>query len=320
MRRTFLSCLALLACGGLTAGMPTDSSLFNEIRVGDRVLVLQYGPWLENMTAIDAGPGLVVVDTWSSPSAAAEARNRIVEVFQKPVALVINTHHHWDHTFGNQAFADVEIMGHRFDPVDMQNEYGDLDRRRKSIGAALATNPHESIRKYIRGVIEETDTDLRLTPPNRLVDDRMVLQFGDLAVRFYHVPGLHARTNLTVFVPDLGLLFTRREFDGKTLPVLETGVDLAKLTESMEDIRRSNMPVRYLIPGHGQYVEDPDLSIPLAYLLSLGDAVKKAMRSGKNVDTMDVRGGFEAFPQVASAQNVHEKNIRILWDALELQP
>jgi len=82
------------------------------------------GPWLENMTILDAGPSLVVVDTWSSPQAAASTKALIDQRFHKPVSHVINTHHHWDHTFGNQVFSDAVIVGHRLCAEDMKADYG----------------------------------------------------------------------------------------------------------------------------------------------------------------------------------------------------
>jgi glyoxylase-like metal-dependent hydrolase (beta-lactamase superfamily II) len=58
---------------------------------------------------------VLVVDTHSKPSAARELVAEIKKLTDKPVRYVVNTHFHWDHYQGNQAYpaswpAGVEII------------------------------------------------------------------------------------------------------------------------------------------------------------------------------------------------------------------
>jgi glyoxylase-like metal-dependent hydrolase (beta-lactamase superfamily II) len=111
-------------------GAGAKSPISRETRLSDRVLILYHAPWNETMTAIDAGPSLIVVDAWGSLAAAREARVRIEGIFHKRVGYVVNTHHHWGHTFGNAAFADAVIVGHEFCPQDMKDDYADAAKRK----------------------------------------------------------------------------------------------------------------------------------------------------------------------------------------------
>src|SRR5215831_89187 len=59
--------------------------------------------------------GVLVVDTHSKPSAARALIAQIKALTDKPVKYVVNTHFHWDHYQGNQAYpsswpAGVEII------------------------------------------------------------------------------------------------------------------------------------------------------------------------------------------------------------------
>src|SRR5215471_14614684 len=59
--------------------------------------------------------GVLVVDTHSKPSAARGLIEQIKKLTNKPVRYVVNTHFHWDHYQGNQAYpsswpAGVEII------------------------------------------------------------------------------------------------------------------------------------------------------------------------------------------------------------------
>ena len=58
---------------------------------------------------------VLVVDTHSKPSAARALIEQVKKLTDKPVKYVVNTHFHWDHYQGNQAYpsswpAGVEII------------------------------------------------------------------------------------------------------------------------------------------------------------------------------------------------------------------
>jgi len=284
-----------------------------EIPLGPRVLILQQGIWQENMTVLDAGPSLVVVDTWSSPQAAARAKVLIDQRFHKPVSHVINTHHHWDHTFGNQVFSDAVIVGHRLCMEDMKAEYATAETRAQVFDKAIAASAGPQ-REFIAAVKGQIAQGFRLTVPNHAVGDHEILRVGDLSIGLYHVPGLHTRSNLTIHVPDLGLLFTRREFQAGSLPVLETGVDLGKLTGSLDAVLASGQPVRAILVGHGQPVEDPDLKVPLTYLRTLADAVRTGRQEGRGLDQVKDDPRLRAIPEVVKDPRLHRANLDLVWE------
>ena len=68
-----------------------------------------------NAAIILLDDGVLVVDTHSKPSAARALIEQIRKLTDKPVKFVVNTHFHWDHYQGNQAYpsswpAGVEII------------------------------------------------------------------------------------------------------------------------------------------------------------------------------------------------------------------
>ena len=55
----------------------------------------------------------MVIDSEITPAAARALVADLKAITNKPVRFVIDTHYHYDHLFGNQAFApDVQIIGH----------------------------------------------------------------------------------------------------------------------------------------------------------------------------------------------------------------
>src|SRR5258705_9502962 len=68
-----------------------------------------------NAAIIILSDSVLVVDTHSKPSAARALIEQIRKLTDKPVRYVVNTHFHWDHYQGNQAYpsswpAGVEII------------------------------------------------------------------------------------------------------------------------------------------------------------------------------------------------------------------
>jgi glyoxylase-like metal-dependent hydrolase (beta-lactamase superfamily II) len=240
--------------------VPTESARFTETRLNDRILILHHAPWSETMTVVDAGPSLIIVDTWGSLKAAEKAKIRIEAIFDKPVSHVINTHHHWDHTFGNQAFKGATIVGHRFCAGDMRASYEDQAVRKLKLKESASLADNNVIRRYVLEVAAESAVEaFRLCPPNHPAGERDTLSVGDLTILCYHTPGIHTRSNLTVFIPELGIVFGRREFAGGGPVRLEPGVDPEVIVRVLEDILDSGRTVHYLIPGHGDPIADPDL-------------------------------------------------------------
>jgi glyoxylase-like metal-dependent hydrolase (beta-lactamase superfamily II) len=281
----------------------------NDVRVDKRVLVLQMGPWFDTMTVIDAGKSLVVVDTWASHIAAARAKEIIDKTFGKPVSHVINTHYHWDHTFGNQVFEGATIIGHELCREDMETEYGKLEGRLKAIRTIIdGADPETEQYSHFSLILEQLEDGHRLVVPDHLVGDSEEITIDKLTFKLYHVPGLHTRSNLTIHVQELGLVFTRHNFHHTQLPRLETGVEMDKLIGSLEDILSCRKPVKHILVGHGSPLSDPKLEVALAYLEELQRAVTTARAKSMTPEAC------AAMVEVAdNHKEQHLNNVLILW-------
>ncbi|HKF48519.1 MAG TPA: MBL fold metallo-hydrolase [Terracidiphilus sp.] len=89
---------------------PTDASdLFDLHKAADGVFFAHARPQTVincNAAIFVRSKDVVIVDAHSKPSAAASLIAQIRrDITEKPVRYVINTHFHWDHTQGNQAYA-----------------------------------------------------------------------------------------------------------------------------------------------------------------------------------------------------------------------
>ena len=71
------------------------------------------GTWWINNTAFVAAPdGVVVVDTCATERRTRAFLETLAGVTSAPVRLVVNTHHHGDHTHGNWLVPGATVVGH----------------------------------------------------------------------------------------------------------------------------------------------------------------------------------------------------------------
>src|SRR5215467_13139039 len=102
-------------CGHEGAG--AGDARFDIKPVADGVHVAVAAPAYKvnsNTAIIESDDGVVIVDTHSKPSAARVIVERLRDLTTKPVRYVVNTHFHWDHWHGNEAYPaaypDAEIV------------------------------------------------------------------------------------------------------------------------------------------------------------------------------------------------------------------
>ncbi len=106
----------------------------------------------------------------------------------KPVATVVNTHHHWDHSGGVRAYmaAGIPVVTHLRNAAFIRG----LASARKTIDPdALSRRPR--------------------VPVVRTLTDSMVLGEGDSRVVIYSIPTIHAEGVLAAYVPASRILFAR---------------------------------------------------------------------------------------------------------------
>ncbi len=167
---------------------------FGEVAAG--VYVLRY-PVLDVNTTLVVGDGTaLVVDTLSTAAQAAELADAIRRVTPYPW-LVVNTHHHYDHCFGNATLAGdagAVIWGHE--------ETLALLRDR---GAAMQREVVEQWAPHDPAFAAELAA-VTIVPPNRTVHQESTLDVGGRAVVLQHLGRAHTAGDLVARVPDADLV------------------------------------------------------------------------------------------------------------------
>jgi glyoxylase-like metal-dependent hydrolase (beta-lactamase superfamily II) len=166
------------------------------------------GSHADHFPVIVANDGLIVVDTCMYPSIAAKVKAKIVkDLGRSDFLYLINTHHHWDHTCGNQTFSETTIIGHEFTPIDMKKFTGDNFRGFMDYRKDYYTKKGDALTLKLLAGLER---DFVATPPTRTFADKEIMRLKGLTLVLYHVgrdgaaPSLydHTRSDIFIYIPE----------------------------------------------------------------------------------------------------------------------
>lgn len=287
MRFKQLLIVGLIACvcaAFLTAQTDDDIPITTQ-RLSNRVLVLSETLMNNNVVAIASEKGIVVVDTSGLPSTAAEIRRIIEKEFGRTdFAYVINTHSHWDHTFGNQVFPGAIIIGHDEVNAGMALDKDILPRRIASLesnhqnetarlksvpaGSEEARNIRASLKAMEREIHDFKNVFVS-TPPWITFNDRMILDLGDLTVNLDYFGRAHSTSDIFVHVPEEGILMTGDLFLDQRWVPLFAGQPVLDIDRWLEVLSRAldgrDAPSK-VIPAHMDIWEAEKLALWKDYI------------------------------------------------------
>lgn len=159
--------------------------------VGDRVFTRHFDFFDQQIGVVLGGSEVLVVDTRSTPAQAREIVDDLRELTRDPVSVVVDTHWHFDHTFGNSVFRPAAIWGH---VRAAQRLRTDGDKARREVAAGIPT-------------LAADLAEVVIDPPEHTFDERATIQLGDRVVELsYHGRG-HTDGDIAVLVPDAHVLF-----------------------------------------------------------------------------------------------------------------
>lgn len=174
----------------------------------------------------------LVVDSHVTPAAARALLESIPVITDKPVRYLVNSHYHFDHAHGAQAFPEgIEIIGHEFTRKKLNGELGNVleENTFKSFSdpvpstvaslerqAAAETDParkaqlierHRVQRDYMNAIGE-----VRPTPPNITLETKMtlfqVVADGSREIQLRHFGRAHTGGDVVVYLPQDKIVFT----------------------------------------------------------------------------------------------------------------
>ncbi|NGN66637.1 MBL fold metallo-hydrolase [Streptomyces sp. A7024] len=229
-----------------------------QLAPGVHAYVQPDGGWcLSNAGFVSDGTTTLLVDTAATESRALKLRDTVLASGAPQPTMVVNTHHHGDHTYGNSVFAPAAaVIGHR------------------NCRAEVAANG-----KQLHLLWPDNDFgEITVNPPNLTYDDTLTLHVGDTEVQLIHPGVAHTTGDTIVWLPQQRVVFTGDlAFHGGS-PFIPMG----SLTGSLAalDLLRS-LGARTVVAGHGSVTDPGVFDATERYLRFVADLAQEGYAAGR---------------------------------------
>ncbi|MGW5237561.1 MBL fold metallo-hydrolase [Monashia sp. NPDC004114] len=244
------------------------------IEVADRVFVARYPQWDVNVGLVLGRDGAVVVDTRASDIEGTEVLDDVRRLGRDlTVRHVVNTHVHFDHTFGNLAFDVATIHAH--DNVG-RSYVADAERIKAAFRADPGDGPEMGY--TAKDAAEVMATQVR--GPDRTFATSATIDLGDRVITMTYAGRGHTDGDVAVFVPDTDAMFLGDLIEESAPPSF--GGDSWPL--DWADTLTSHLvwlaDATVVVPGHGLPVDTAFVTRQRDEVAIVGDVIQERQSAG----------------------------------------
>jgi cyclase len=195
-----------------------------------------------NVYLIEGTQHWFVIDTFLGPAAIAEIATFLETDLDASTTIVVNTHAHFDHFWGNGAFRNATIIGHVLCKRDIKRTQ-QIKILEKNAGLQ-------------QGQVE-------LVAPQLTFEKRLVFEVD--GVEMFHSPG-HTRDSISIIDHEDQVLLVGDNI-GLPIPSIYPGVQIEDYIETLENYRALALPK--IISSHYNQIEAGLIDTNLQYLRKL---------------------------------------------------
>jgi glyoxylase-like metal-dependent hydrolase (beta-lactamase superfamily II) len=202
------------------------------VEIAEGVFVRRY-PFLDqNIGVVIGEAGILVVDSRASEGHAREVLEDLRVITPLAPTVIVNTHAHWDHCFGNRAFRPCTIWGHASAALFLTRTLDDQRATTVSADPALA------------GEMASFVPDL----PDRTLTDLATIDLGGRTVELRFLGRGHTDNDIVALVQGAGVVFAGDLIEGGNPPFFGDGfpIDWPATDDALVALEASSY-----VPGHG---------------------------------------------------------------------
>jgi cyclase len=260
-----------------------------------------------NVGFIDTDKGWIVIDTTSSP-AEIQALLDAAGVKPEEICLVINTHYHADHTWGNQVF-DCPILAHRLCRDRMK---ANLKGSWSPAGIAKMLDEYEARDPTAATELRQKLTDLSITLPTEVIAGHRALRLGNVRIELIHLDG-HTPGSVIVWLPDATVLYAGDLLFIGRYPYI-SDADTPSLIEALKKLL--GFKATKIVPGHGPLCGVPEVVKLRNYLQSTWGWTKDQLKKGRSIEEIASDRAAPRYVEEDQPRGRREENIRVMAEQI----
>ncbi|MBI3405940.1 MAG: MBL fold metallo-hydrolase [Acidobacteria bacterium] len=235
----------------------------------------------------------LLIEGHNLPAGAAYELETLRTVSQVPVTGALNTHYHFDHTFGNSYYGSqgIPVWAHPKTATMMVEKYGRLQGHLDNIltpfQKALAEAKDETAKSHAQGDlnamqvlsngIKSSVLSLPNVPLTQLARGPFLVDLGGMKLSIEAHPG-HTPTDVMIRIPDQNITFTGDLLFNGSYPVAFDSLPSRWLKAL--GILASFGKDALFVPGHGAICGQEPIANEKAILEDLGAHAKKMFDAG----------------------------------------
>jgi cyclase len=229
-----------------------------EVAEGIYAYVQPDGTWFLNNTGIFVGKrSTILVDQCGTVERGRALMAAADRLSAGPVEVLVNTHHHGDHTFGNFLVSESAcIIGHRLTREEVIATGTTI--------TALFAGPEWG--------------DIEVRPPDVTFEQDLTLWLDETEIRLLHFGRpAHTTNDTVVWIPDLGVVFAGDlAFNGGTPFALQGSI--TGWLKTLNEVRA--LGATTVVPGHGAVTGPEVFDDAERYLTFVWDTAVAAREAG----------------------------------------
>ena len=259
------------------------------VELGDRVFVRRYAFFDQNIGVVLGDDAALVIDTRSTHAQAREIVADLRRLTPSPVTVVVDTHGHFDHAYGNHVFRPAPIWGHEGCVAFMART---AEARRPRIAAE---NPN--IAADLPNVV--------IDPPDKTFSETAYVEVGGRRVELRFLGRGHTDHDIVVDVRDAGVLFAGDLLENGAVPSFG---DAYPLDWPETASRVAELTYGVVVPGHGDHGGRAFADEQSAAMGQLAFLARRVRDDDLTIDEAMAQTPFPAYP----AEDVRKPLLRAL--------
>ncbi|HEU0243929.1 MAG TPA: MBL fold metallo-hydrolase [Candidatus Limnocylindrales bacterium] len=229
------------------------------VEIGERVFVRRYAFFDQNIVVVLGHEEALVLDTRTTARQAREILDDLRELGSPVVGIVVNSHGHSDHAFGNSVFRPAPIWGHER-AAEMIRRTG--DRQRDGVSAAIPD-------------LAADLAEVVLDPPDRTFRERATICMDDgREVQLAYLGRGHTDNDIVLQVADADVLCAGDLLENGATPFYGDGfpMDWPATAEALLAMTGERTVV---VPGHGDHDGRAFVESQLVGFRAVADAARR---------------------------------------------
>lgn len=250
------------------------------------------GAAISNSGILDLGGQTVIFDTFLTPQAALDLRQAAEEITGRLPQIVVNSHYHNDHIWGNQAFVpEAQIVSSARTRQliatagleELQWYSANSAQQLASFQARYQNTDDEQQRNqlamwigYYAGLVEAMP-HLSVCMPAITFKDTLEIHGSSRTAELITFEGAHTESDTVLYLPEEGIVFMSDLLFVGCHPYLADG-DPLQLLKALKELDRFDAAC--FVPGHGPVGTSADLKLLIEYVEACLDTAQNLVKEG----------------------------------------